>query len=189
MASLMNMTPLRHRNALAVATILLAAGLGLIGCSSPSSTGDGAPSEPSAATDDAATGEQGCPPEMDDIVSAGGEIEIERVSPSDYFLPGVDETLLADACLYETTNQDKSAQWAWFRGDDASVVAAALAEALATAGYTLEDETGSAQLYTSASAPSVTLAATASAEEAAAQAAQPIFDLLGPYVSVFEYYS
>lgn len=188
MASLMIMKPFRRRKALAAATICAAA-LVLIGCSSPASTGD-AP-EPPTASDDATAGESaGCPPEeMDDIVSAGGEVEIERVAPADYIVPGLDEALLAEACLYDTTNQGKTAQWAWFRGDDATVVAAAISDALAAAGYTLEEDTGSAQLYSSESDPSVTVSTTGSAGAAAATGAQAIFDLLGPNVSVFQYYS
>lgn len=184
------MTQFRSRTALPLSTVLLVTALGLLGCSSPGSTTDVDGGSSAAPTEETTGGSAvGCPPEMDTIASAGGQMDFERVEPADFFLPGLDAALLAEACLYEFTTDGKSAQWAWFRGADAAAVAADITAALAAAGYTLTDEFEGAQLYASPTEPQLTVSTLATAEDAAATDGGAIFDLLGPTVQVFQYFS
>lgn len=182
----------RPRNSIAFSAIVLVTALGLIGCSSPSPlTTDGASDDPSVtATDDTTPGGDalGCPAAMDALMNVESD-DVERVSPADYFLPGLDDEVLANACIYENEAQGKSAQWAWFRGEDIAAVETAITEALAAAGYTVDSEFEGAQLYISASNPSLTLITYATAEEAAAKDGEQLFGLLGPWVQVLQYYS
>lgn len=184
------MTQFRSHTLLPVSAVVVVVVLALMGCSSPGSTNDADPGSSAGPTEDA-TGAAalGCPPEMDTIASAGGQMDFERVEPDDFFVPGLDAALLADSCLYEFTTDGKTAQWAWLRGADATAVAADLTAALAAAGYTLTDDFEGAQLYASPTEPQLTVSTLATAEDAAAHDGGAIFDLLGPTVQVFQNFS
>ncbi|MEO8261100.1 MAG: hypothetical protein ABI566_00910 [Pseudolysinimonas sp.] len=183
------MKPIRSRTSVALCALLLTASLSVVGCSPATDADNGSSGD---ATEAPATDTGGdsvaCPAEMDDLASAGGSFDFVRVEPADYVVPGIDAALHEAACRYEFTTDGKVAQWAWFPGEDAAAVDASLTAALTAAGYTLSDEFDGFRQFSAASAPNITVAVIGTAEDAGAAGAE-VFDLLGPYVSLFQDFS
>jgi hypothetical protein len=169
----------------ALPLVLLVASLTLAGCTAAPSTGEASSpgSDASASAEPEEMSAEGCPPEMDAAASAG--LDFVRVAPADYIIPGIDADLLATACLFEFTTGGKSGQWAWFPGASA----ADITTPLLAAGYALTDTSDTSERYQPASGVSMTVFAVGTAEQAAALGGAAVFDLIGPYVAVFQDFS